>query len=110
MNIPQINKTYNYFDDGKISFSRLEEVEIKELIPFNKASKKLLKEWQKEVKQCDWLYSEHTDYFVKGYLKDTKENIVFVRCKRINGWFSLGWNAGRLDIDGSLIKIICDGK
>lgn len=104
MKVPIINKTYNYFDDGKITQSRLEEVEIKKLIPFEKATKKLLKNWQKEVKQCDWLYSEKTDYFVKGFLKETKEEVIFVRDKRVNGWFSLGWYAGRLDIDGDLFK------
>ena len=35
------------------------------------------------------------------------EKIVFVRASR-NGWFSLGWWAGRLDTDGSLTKISDD--
>ncbi len=101
--IPEVNKTYNYFDDGKIRESRRETVKILKLIPFDKVSKKLLKQWWKEVNMCDWLYKTNTDYFVKGYLEETKEEVIFARTKN-DGWFSLGWNAGRLDIDGSLTE------
>lgn len=102
MKVPELNATYNYFDDGKITESRLEKVRILKLIKFEDAKPKLLKKWQKEVQQCNWLYNPETDFFVKGYLETTKEKVIFVRCKRVNGWFSLGWNAGRLDIDGTL--------
>jgi len=33
-----------------------------------------------------------------------KTDVTFVRCVN-NGWFSLGFWAGRLDIDGELLKI-----
>jgi len=102
MELPIKNKIYNYFDDGKINESRMEEVEIKELIKFQDIDQKTLKQWRKEVKQCYWLYNKETDYFVKGFLKETEEEVFFVRSK--NGWFSLGWNGGRLDIDGSLTQ------
>lgn len=108
MKVPEINKIYNCFDDGKISISRLYEVEIKEIIPFIEIDKDTLKQWDKEVKQCYWLYSKETDYFIKGDLKlsdNEIEKVIFVRTLKHNyGWFSLGYWAGRLDIDGSLYK------
>ena len=54
--------------------------------------------------------TKKTDYFINGdlYVTDAQiEKIVFVRASR-NGWFSLGWWAGRLDTDGSLTKISDD--
>lgn len=103
MKVPKVNEVYNYFDDGKIRESRLEQVEIKEIIPFSEIDKEILKLWKRELKQCHWLYNLTTDYFIKSFLKETKVIIYFVRCKK-NGWFSLGWYGGRLDIDGELYK------
>jgi hypothetical protein len=65
--------------------------------------KKTLDLWKDEVIQCHWLYSPTTDYFIRGYLFETNENITYVRTID-GGWFSLGWWAGRLDIDGTLNK------
>ncbi len=101
--IPEINKTYNYFDDGKITESRRDEVKIIELISFNKIDSETIKNWKEEVEKCSWLYKTDTDYFIKGRLKKTKKDVIFVRTKD-DGWFSLGWEAGRLDIDGSLTR------
>ncbi len=108
--IPILGKTYNYFDDGKINQSRRMEVIITEIIPFNKIDSETLKTWTEDVEQCDWLYAKETDYFVKGDLKvsdEEIEKIIFVRTINNNGgWFSLGWWGGRLDIDGSLNSIL----
>lgn len=103
----QIKKTYNYFDDGKINESRRMPVTITEIIPFDKIDSETLLFWKEEIKQCDWLYSKETDYFVKGLLKiseSEQKEIVFVRTIKNNGggWFSLGFWGGRLDVDGSL--------
>ena len=102
---PVLGQTYNYFDDGKIRPSRRMRVTITEIIPFSEIDEETLNDWKEEVKQCDWLYAKETDYFVKADLKvsDNKtEKIIFVRTINNNGWFSLGWWGGRLDIDGSL--------
>lgn len=104
MKIPKVNENYNYFDDGKISPSRKDEVTITEVVEFNKIDKETLKDWEQEVKDYHWLYKKTTDYFIKGKLKDAEEDVVFVRTIKNNGWFSLGWLAGRLDIDGSLTE------
>lgn len=104
--LPEINKTYDYFDDGKIRESRRLPVTITNVIPFNEIDKETLNDWEEDVEKCSWLYSKETDYFIKGDLKITEdeiEKVVFVRTiNNSNGWFSLGWWGGRLDIDGTL--------
>ena len=105
--IPILNKTYYFFDDGKIRPSRRSMVVIKENIPFNEIDQETLAKWEKEVNQCDWLYRETTDYFVKAEASEEvnenviDETLIFVRSKN-DGWFSLGFWGGRLDIDGTL--------
>ena len=100
--IPEIKKEYDYFDDGKINPSSHDKVTITEIVPFNKIDKETKDKWIEEVEQCHWLYNKETDYFVKGRLKEIKEDVIFVRTLD-NGWFSLGWWAGCLDADGSLL-------
>ena len=99
--VPEVGKEYHAFDDGKIKPSRLEVVDIVELIPFDKADEKLIDEWKQNVEECYWLYATETDYFVKGEYDDA--TAYFVRTKD-GGWFSLGWFGSRLDIDGELYK------
>lgn len=96
--IPVVGKTYHYFDDGKIKLSRRGEVVVTEVIAFKDIDQNTLNYWQAEVEECDWLYAPKTDFFVKV---DTFFDIIFVRTKDDN-WFSFGFLAGRLDIDGSL--------
>jgi len=100
-----IGKTYNYFDDGKIKPSRMHEVVITEIIPFNKIDSETLYIWKDEVHDSHWLFTKETDYFVKADLNIGYgiEKIIFVRSVN-GGWFSFGFWAGRLDIDGSLTK------
>ena len=104
LNLPEIGKTYNCFDDGKISKSRMYQVTIDEIIPFEKANNELLQLWKEEGVPSYWLF-EKTDYFIKFTSNEFKDepNGVFARTKD-GGWFGLGnyWNSGRLDIDGSL--------
>ncbi|MFA7307604.1 MAG: hypothetical protein WC026_13130 [Hyphomicrobium sp.] len=105
----EIGKTYNYFDDGKINESRKIPVLITEIIPFDKIDFETLNLWIEEVEECGWLYAKETDFFVKGTLKITeskKEEIIFVRTKTNNSWFSMGWWGGILDVDGSLTKLL----
>jgi hypothetical protein len=101
MNI-ETGKTYNFFDDGKVKESRRYECKITEIIPFEKASNKLVKKWQKEVERCYWLYDKTTDFFIRAVSDEIDEEQIFVRSK--GGWFSLGFWAGRLDYDGSLYQ------
>ena len=92
MNLPEINKTYNYFDDGKIRESRRFPVKITGIVPFDKIDEDTHDLWEIEHTQCDWLYADTTDYFVIGNLSDReydREIVVFVRTVD-GGWFSLG--------------------
>jgi hypothetical protein len=107
MKIPEINKTYNCFDDGKISETRRYEVKIKEVIPFANIDSETLKVWKEEVEYHDWLYNTTTDYFVKCYTDEHDEELVFVRDMQ-KGWYSLGFWGGQLDIDGGLFKKMKD--
>lgn len=108
-----IGKTYTYFDDGKIKESRKMDVIIHSIVPFlEETNLDLLESWNFEMNDCHWLYKNETDYFIKGTLKineDKFEEIVFVRTID-DGWFSLGYWAGRLDYDGSLTKCLKNGK
>lgn len=106
----KIGETYNYFDDGKIKETRKMPVTITAITPFNKIGKRVLKQWVEEVEECDWLYANETDYFIKGDLHISEgkvEKVVFVRTLK-NEWFSLGWWGGVLDVDGSYTKISDD--
>lgn len=110
--IPEINKTYNCFDDGKISTSRLYTVTVKEIIPFDEIDEKTLYYWKEEAKQCHWLYKPETDYFIKTINEDD-EIEFFVRIKKYNdGWFSIGGflKGGLLDIDGEFMKILQENE
>ena len=59
-NIPEIGKTYNCFDDGKISRSRMYQVTITEIVPFEDADDELLELWEEEGAkwQAERSYSE----------------------------------------------------
>ncbi len=106
LGLPEIGKTYNCFDDGKISKSRMYQVTIDEIIPFEKADDEMLELWKEEGVYRTWMFNE-TDYFIKFTSNEFKyePNGVFARTKD-GGWFGLGnfWNTGRLDIDGSLTQ------
>lgn len=104
--IPKVAQTYNCFDDGKVSLSRLYTVDVKQVIAFNKIDKKTLEDWKEEVYSCHWLYAKETDYFIKTENGEDGD-AVFVRTKD-GGWFSIGnfMNSGRLDVDGELMEIL----
>jgi hypothetical protein len=100
--IPVVGKTYFYFDDGKIKVSRRGKVVITDVIPFENIDEETLIQWKEEVEECDWLYAPKTDFFVKAESTLFDGSIqIFVRTID-DDWFSLGFLAGMLDIDGSL--------
>lgn len=104
MTIPESNKTYKCFDDGKIRESRMYEVTVKQVIPFDYIDGETLNLWKREVENCDWLYRKDTDFFIKAVNEDGDEEI-FVRMID-DGWFSLGYiTCGQLDVDGKLTHL-----
>ena len=106
--IPIIGNLYKYFDDGKIKHSRMYDVEIIDICKYEDADKELIKLWIEEVKYCDWIYKDTTDLFINGVIcmcdGDEKE-VTFVRTID-DDWFSLGFWAGRLDLDGKLFEYL----
>ena len=129
--VPRVGKQYEFYDDGKIKNSRRYTATIVSVRSAQLADSKIftideypdgreggkqtvvktLKEiWEYEVKDCYWLFAEETDYFIEASIpKYDKDNIWFARTKD-GGWFSMDiqnfWQGGRLDVDGSLTKIL----
>lgn len=105
-NLPEIGKTYNCFDDGKIRKSRMYQVTITEIIPFKDADDELLKLWEEEGICRTWMFDK-IDYFIRFSSNENEQypNGVFARTKD-GGWFGLSdwWNSGRLDFDGTLTQ------
>lgn len=100
--IPEIGKTYNYFDDGKISRSRLCTVKVVEVIPFDDIDSEILDMWNSDVVECHWLYSKTTDFFVKGIFTHTNHDPEYFVRTVDGGWFSIGFLGGSLDVSGEL--------
>lgn len=106
-NTPEIGKTYNSFDDGKIKETRRYQVTISKIVPFQEIDSKTLEQWKREVETCHWLYATETDFFIFADSKESgqEEQEVFVRTLD-GGWFGIGewFGSGRLDVDGSLYR------
>ena len=99
--VPEVNKEYHTFDDGKISPSRHAITKVLEVIPFEIAEPWLIESWKKNVEECYWLYDKETDYFIKTEFEDEEDPSYFVRTTD-GGWFSIGWWGARLDVTGKL--------
>ena len=108
--IPEVGKTYNCFDDGKISESRLYTVDVVAVIPYNKVDSETLDIWKHCVKESYWLFAKDTDFFVKTENGEDGD-AVFTRTTD-GGWFSMGgfMNSGRMDVDGSLTEYLKNGR
>ena len=109
--VPNCGERFHFFDDGKTSPSRHFIVEIDKVISWDQVhSEDLLKEIITEQKDCNWLYAPVTDYIIHGQLLGTGiEPLWFIRTKD-GGWFSIGFWAGELDIDGSKFKEVIDDQ
>lgn len=101
--VPEVNKEYHAFDDGKISPSRHDVIKVLEVIPFEIAEPWLIESWKKNVEECYWLYDKKTDYFVKTECEGEEDPSYYVRTTD-GGWFSIGWWGARLDVTGKLYE------
>jgi hypothetical protein len=99
--VPEVNKEYHTFDDGKISPSRHAIAKVLEVIPFEIAEPRLIEAWKMSVEECYWLYDKETYYFIKTELEEEEDPSYFVRTTD-GGWFSIGWWGARLDVTGKL--------
>jgi hypothetical protein len=131
--IPEVNKQYHFFDDGKISSSRHYIATVLEIIPLNKAKKIIISTprdynwdtqenhfvdmslydiWRDEVAHIDWIFSDDTECIVKCAIPEYDDDPIYFAQDKRGGWFSMDvtnwWQGGRLDIDGKLYKILTE--
>lgn len=104
--IPKVNQTCMFFDDGKISYSRMYQATVKQVMVYNDAPDKVKKAFERESKTHDWIWNKTTDYIVACDIKDYDNNLIWFARTVDGGWFSMDvdkpWQGGRLDIDGEL--------
>ena len=108
--VPEVGKEYHIFDDGKIKPSRHYVAKVVEIISPEDAKDitGLLEIWKQEKSECNWLFAESTDYFVRTKSDSYDLNSLYFVRTVDGGWFSLDfpniWMGARLDIDGSLYE------
>ena len=104
--IPKVNQTCMFFDDGKISYSRMYQATVKQVMVYDDAPDKVKKAFERESKSYDWIWNKTTDYIIACDIKDYDNNLIWFARTVDGGWFSMdvdkSWQGGRLDIDGEL--------
>ena len=104
--IPKVNQTCMFFDDGKISYSRMYQATVKQVMVYDDAPDKVKKAFERESKVHDWIWNKTTDYIIACDIKDYDKNLIWFARTVDGGWFSMdvdkSWQGGRLDIDGEL--------
>ena len=104
--IPKVNQTCMFFDDGKISYSRMYQATVKQVMVYDDAPDKVKKAFERESKIHDWIWNKTTDYIIACDIKDYDNNLIWFARTVDGGWFSMdvdkSWQGGRLDIDGEL--------
>ena len=104
--MPKVNQTCMFFDDGKISYSRMYQATVKQVMVYNDAPDKVKKAFERESKTHDWIWNKTTDYIIACDIKDYDKNLIWFARTVDGGWFSMDvdreWQGGRLDVDGEL--------
>lgn len=104
--IPKVNQTCMFFDDGKISYSRMYQARVKQVMVYDDVPDKVKKAFERESKTHNWIWNKTTDYIVACEIKDYDKNLIWFARTVDGGWFSMdvdsAWQSGRLDIDGEL--------
>lgn len=104
--IPKVNQTCMFFDDGKISYSRMYQATVKQVMIYDDAPDKVKKAFERESKTHNWIWNKTTDYIIACDIKDYDNNLIWFARTVDGGWFSMdvdkSWQGGRLDIDGKL--------
>ena len=104
--IPKVNQTFMFFDDGKISYSRMYQATVKQVMVYDDAPDKVKKAFERESKDHDWIWNKTTDYIIACDIKYYDNNLIWFARTVDGGWFSMdvdkSWQGGRLDVDGEL--------
>ena len=65
-----------------------------------------------EVKCCDWIFADQTDYFIACSIPEFDDHIIWFVRKKDDGWFSMSiqsdWQGGYLDVDGECYQRMVD--
>lgn len=114
--IPEVGKTYKFYDDGKRSPSRTYEATVIRIVSYdeeilvNKYNYEIddfiltpIQEIHKEkVENRNWIFSKTTDYFVECEIPKYDDNTIWFARTKSGGWFSMdiqsGWQSGELDV------------
>lgn len=134
--IPDIGKTYMFYDDGKISKSRQNKAKVLRVITKKDAEKvsfptyydddfnlttikqdaepigsvSLYNKWLLSKKECDWIFANDTDCFIECSIPEYDEDTIWFARTKSEGWFSMDiqneWQGGRLDVSGELTKML----
>lgn len=106
-NIPEIGKTYAFFDDGKTGLSRRYKATVLDIIPSNVVEElypELFAGWEENLDEADFLYAPITDFFIRCSIPKYDGSFVYFVRDKTNGWFSIdyphAWTSGLLDVDG----------
>jgi len=106
--VPEVGKTYHFFDDGKIGLSRHYLATVEKIVPMKYVRKKLrglYRAWEQESIETYWLYAMKSDYAVKCSIKKFDVLPVWFFRTKSGGWFSIDypmfWMGGKLDVDGT---------
>ena len=133
--VPQVGEKLHFFDDGKVGDSRhymavvthvltpeqAKCVFVVDAISFSEShfidfeenkSLSLLDVHAEEVKCCDWIFADQTDYFIACSIPEFDNHIIWFVRKKDGGWFSMDiqsdWQGGYLDVDGECYQRMVD--
>lgn len=109
--VPEKGKTYHFFDDGKIGFSRHYLATVEKVVPMKYVRKKMRRlyiAWVHAAISCYWVYAAKSDYAVKCSIEKFDDNPIWFFRTKNGGWFSIDypnfWMSGELDITGEFFK------
>lgn len=85
----KINKKYNFFDDGKVTYDSHYIATIKEVIPIERYDAAIWLEEELSKEQFLDLYSEHPKMVVIADVEDYKDNLIFIKMKYSENYFSI---------------------
>lgn len=128
--IPKVGNSYRFFDDGKLTRSRMYIATVIDVVPFDKAkditvdtngywhitSMSLVNAWEIDTdKEESWsVFANTTDYFIGCSIPEYDKHTIWFARTKDNGWFSFNiqsnWQSGRLDVTGELYKQIHYGR
>lgn len=114
--IPQIGKTYHFYDDGKTSESRHYFAKVERIVPIKyvrRRMKDLTWAWRSEAIHASHLFATISDYAIAATIKGYEDHCIvwFFRTKD-GGWFSIDyphfWMSGRLDVACEIVHYIAE--